>query len=87
MAASAGNRIHSLDGLRRIAPLVIVLFHIDLFLGPLGVEEQFYLAWPFVVKALPARTLKRLTLGLVVASPRELPARGRVGMSAAARPG
>jgi peptidoglycan/LPS O-acetylase OafA/YrhL len=34
----------------------------------LGVEEQFYLAWPFVVKSLPAQTLKRLTLALVAGS-------------------
>jgi acyltransferase-like protein len=34
----------------------------------LGVEEQFYLAWPFVVKSFPVRTLKRLTLALVAGS-------------------
>ncbi len=42
----------------------------EFFLGhlwSLAVEEQFYIAWPLLVVALPMRNIPRLALGLVIA--------------------
>jgi peptidoglycan/LPS O-acetylase OafA/YrhL len=38
-------------------------------LWSLGVEEHFYLIWPFVVRAVSRRTLARLCVGLILLAP------------------
>jgi peptidoglycan/LPS O-acetylase OafA/YrhL len=47
--------------------------HVDLRalvpLWSLGVEEQFYLLWPWIVLACSRRSLRRVALGIVIAAP------------------
>jgi peptidoglycan/LPS O-acetylase OafA/YrhL len=47
--------------------------HVDLHalvpLWSLGVEEQFYLIWPWIVLACSRRSLRRVALGIVIAAP------------------
>jgi peptidoglycan/LPS O-acetylase OafA/YrhL len=38
-------------------------------LWSLAVEEQFYLVWPWMVLLSSQRTLKKVTLGIIVAAP------------------
>jgi peptidoglycan/LPS O-acetylase OafA/YrhL len=55
--ANVANATHH-EGVRAMVPL-----------WSLAVEEQFYLVWPWVVVLGSRRTLKRIALGIIVATP------------------
>lgn len=48
------------------------LFHVASAIGPfwtLAIEEQFYLGWPFLVRACPTGRLRRIAVGILIAEP------------------